>query len=141
METAMAARPIGDLLSQLIGSSAFSRGHRFPDLRLPGPFSVGPASLAVSRYYFEARVVVDVIAVSRRDEKSILAKRRFCKANGLRYLLLADPHDEQAIRDQLAESAAALRPPEARAAEAPAVPRPVAQKRRRTTKPTTGKDS
>ncbi len=112
-EVAMAARQPTDPISSAVGSSLYSAHHRFPDLRvsLYQQLAMKGGGLAVSRYYFATKVVVDVIRQPLRFQKEIAAKRAYCAQKGLRYVLVSDEFDDEGVRSQLSPvRASATRP-------------------------------
>jgi hypothetical protein len=129
-DSANAQHNPADAISIAVGQHVFAHNHRFPDLRASAwrDRSVSSSGLAVSRFYFGARpqVVVDVIAQPSRARNEIAAKRDFCKANGILYVLVADVYDDEGVRQQLLAARAPA--PVKAAAKAK---RPVAQKRPR----------
>jgi hypothetical protein len=97
-EVAFAARNPSDPISTVVGSPLYSAHHRFPDLRMD---VMASGALGVSRFYFQAGVVVDIIEHPRRFQAEIARKRQYCKEHGLRYVLVTDAFDDEGVRKQL----------------------------------------
>jgi len=124
-EVAMAARPHSDAISTAVGSPLYSTHHRFTDLKVDvyQQMSMKGGGLAVSRYYFMARIVVDVIRQPLRFQKEIAAKRAYCARKGLKYVLVADEFDDESVRQQLSPVRAPASRPRTTATAKPRRPR------------------
>lgn len=108
-EVAFAARNPADPISTVVGSPLYSAHHRFSDLRMD---VMASGALGVSRFYFQAGVVVDIVEHPRRFQAEIARKRAYCKAHELRYVLVTDAFDDESVREQLqpARSRPGVRP-------------------------------
>lgn len=105
MEIAQAGRMPDDPISAVVGSAAYSAKHSLPGLRLSLGDSYRSSSLTVSRYYFDARVVVDVIKDPSALRREIDAKRAYCVAHNMRYVVVQNTYDAESVRHQLSPQA------------------------------------
>ena len=93
-----APRPV-DIISAALGADIFVRNHRFGTLYIQTPMGRSPR-LTVSRYYWnvDPPVAVDFVKEVKRGEAEVEAKREYCAARGIHYILAVDEWDEDAIR-------------------------------------------
>ena len=86
-----------DLVSEQIGSPVYVQNHRI-DLHLPTPVGLSPR-LTVSRFYWnvEPPVAVDFRGELRAGDEEIAAKQAWFAARDIRYLLVQDEWDEEAV--------------------------------------------
>ena len=103
-EVAISERGPEDPISIVVGSALYSVHHRFPDLHmdLASSSAMRGGGLHVSRFYFNAKVVVDIIEHPERVGREIAAKRTYCAGKGLRYVLVSTNFDDEGVRSQLA---------------------------------------
>jgi hypothetical protein len=103
-EVAISERGPEDPISIVVGSALYSVHHRFPDLHmdLPSSSAMRGGGLHVSRFYFNVKVVVDIIEHPERVGREIAAKRAYCARKGLRYVLVSTNFDDEGVRSQLA---------------------------------------
>lgn len=104
-EHAIALASPSDVISDIVGSPVYSARHRFADLRMTmfGTGRMASDGLAVSRFYFgvQPMVAVDIIEHQERFKAEIAAKRAYCAEHGIRYALVAEPFDDDGVRQQL----------------------------------------
>ena len=103
-EVAISERQPDDPISVVVGSALYSVHHRFPDLHmdLSSSSAMRGGGLHVSRFYFNAKVVVDIIEHPGRVVREIAAKRDYCARKGLRYVIVTTNFDDEGVRSQLA---------------------------------------